>query len=242
MQFYFLRHAQSENNLLWAQTGSHSGRSEDPELTAVGWQQAEKLAQFLCRPGGAGSEPESSYDIQNVHGFAITHLYSSLMLRSVATGLVVAQAVDLPLVAWEDLHEVGGIHMFDESTGDHVGLPGKNRAYFEARYPGLVLPESLGEEGWWNRPYEEREQRPLRARRFLEQLLARHGNSEDRVAVVSHGGFFRHVMQAMLDLPQGQSYWFSMNNAAITRIDFGDGGISIRYLNRLDFMPRALIT
>ena len=47
MQFYFIRHGQSENNALWERTGSSEGRSEDPELTALGHRQAKRLAQFL---------------------------------------------------------------------------------------------------------------------------------------------------------------------------------------------------
>lgn len=240
MQFYFIRHAQSENNLLYAQTGSQEGRSEDAELTEVGWQQAERLAEFLRRPGRrpAGGD----HDGQNVGGFEFSHLYCSLMLRSVATGTVLARALDLPLVAWEDLHEVGGIHVTDKSTGERIGQAGKPRSYFERHHPDLILPESLGEEGWWNRPYEDREQRPLRARRVLDELLARHGQSDDRVAVVSHGGFYNHLMQAILNLPEREGYWFAMNNAAMTRIDFGDDYIWMQYLNRVDFMPTVLIT
>ena len=55
------------------------------------------------------------------------------MVRSVATGTVLAQALKLPLGAWEDIHEVGGIHARNEETGEHPGLPGKNRACDEQR-------------------------------------------------------------------------------------------------------------
>lgn len=242
MQLYYIRHAQSENNLLWAQTGSFEGRSEDPDLSPVGWRQAEALARFLQGPDQTVAAPASTYDPQNVNGFAITHLYCSLMIRSVATGAVVARALKLPLVAWVDAHEVGGIHHRDPQSGERIGLPGKDRSHFETHFPDLVLPESLGEGGWWDRSYEERGERPLRARRFLSDLVDRHGNTKDRVAVISHGGFYNHFLRAVLNLPEERTLWFSLNNVAITRIDFGEEETVLSYTNRLGFLPGELIT
>jgi 2,3-bisphosphoglycerate-dependent phosphoglycerate mutase len=240
MQLYFIRHGQSENNALWMRTGSHIGRSEDPGLTEVGWQQSEFLAQFLSQ-----ADPNiavNGSDTQNVTGFGITHLYTSLMVRAVATGTIIANALDLPLVAWRDLHEWGGIYLRDEQTDERIGLPGRNRAYFEAHYPNLVLPDFLGEEGWWNRPFEAPELRLPRAQRVFRDLLERHGHTEDRVAVVSHGGFYNYFLAAILNMPGREGYRFVMNNAAISRIDFRDEDTWLLYLNRIDFLPKDLIT
>jgi 2,3-bisphosphoglycerate-dependent phosphoglycerate mutase len=164
------------------------------------------------------------------------------MVRAVETGTVVAKALQLPLVAWEEVHEVGGIHRSGEQPGERIGLPGKNRAYFEAHHPDLSLPESLGNAGWWNRPFEEREQRPLRAQRFLEALLERHGHTDDHVAIISHGGFYRYLLRAIYHLPADIQYDFSLNNAAITRIDFHEEGLTLHYLNRAGFMAREMLT
>ena len=243
MQFYFIRHGQSENNALWKRIGSSRGRSEDPELTKVGQQQTEFVAQFLRRADPPDLQCGGSRgDIQNVAGFGITHLYSSLMVRAVATGTAIAKALDLPLVAWEDLHEWGGIYLYDEQTDERLGLAGRNRAYFEAHYPDFVLPDSLGEAGWWNRPFEEPEQRPTRVKRFWRDLMERHGHTDDRVAVVSHGGFYNYLLAAILSLPDREGYWFALNNAAITRIDFNGERIGLIYLNRVDFLPKELVT
>ena len=240
MQLYFIRHGQSENNALWLNTGSHIGRNEDPGLTKVGHQQAEFLAQFLSY-----ADPNITGDdrgIQNVAGFSITHLYSSLMLRAVATGTIIARALDLPLVAWEDVHEWGGIYLHDEETDERIGLPGRNRPCFEQHFPDLVLPDSLGEAGWWNRPFEEPELRLPRAKRVLHDLLERHGHTDDRVTVVSHGGFYNYLLAAILNMPGREGYRFAINNAAISRIDFHDENIWLNYLNRVDFLPKELIT
>jgi 2,3-bisphosphoglycerate-dependent phosphoglycerate mutase len=242
MQFYFIRHAQSENNLRWLETGSDSGRDSDPALTTLGWRQAGRLARFLRQPVTGSGRASTDDDPQNVLGFGLTHLYCSLMVRAVATGSVLADALGLPLVAWEGVHEVGGIHVRDEETGEHTGLPGKNRAYFEGHYPRLVLPDSLGAEGWWNRPFETFEERPHRAHRVLEELLERHGGTGHRVAVISHGGFYNHLMQAVLGLQGPEVPWFSMNNAAMTRVDFEEEATWIQYTNRADFLTREMIT
>lgn len=204
-------------------------------MTDLGRRQAELLARFLNRPGA----PDG--DLHNVNGFGLTHLYCSLMLRAVETGTIIARELGLPLVAWKDLHEVGGIYLVDEESGQPVGLPGKGRLYFEQHYPNLILPEGI-EDGWWNRPFEERDQAPARAARVWDELLARHGGTDDRVALVSHGGFYNYLLAAIIGLPERGGVWFSLNNAAITRIDIVDGRISVAYTNRVDFLLPDMIT
>ena len=244
MQFYFIRHGQSQNNHLWANTGTNEGRHEDPELTSVGRQQAALLAGYLAQrvPVQDDAEQDATPDWWNGTGFDITHVYCSLMVRAVATGTAVATALNLPLIGLRDAHETGGIYLQDPETGERVGLLGRTRAYFEEHYPNLVLPDDMDDQGWWNRPFEERDERQERAERLVAKLLARHKETEDRVALISHGGFYNHVLAAMLNLPEEREYWFSMNNTAITRIDFREDRTWVGYMNRVDFLPRELIT
>ena len=49
MQFYFIRHGQSENNALWERGGPQGDRRADPELTELGHVQAQHLARFLAQ-------------------------------------------------------------------------------------------------------------------------------------------------------------------------------------------------
>jgi 2,3-bisphosphoglycerate-dependent phosphoglycerate mutase len=229
MQLYFIRHGQSANNALWDATGASVGRSDDPELTAIGQQQAQLLAAFLAQGGNR---------------FGITHLYTSLMIRSVETALAVGDALSLTVHSWEDIHETGGIFNEDDE-GNLIGLPGKNRAHFEAAYPALVLHDSLNAHGWWNRPFEAFDQHPIRAQRVLAELLERHGRTADGVAVVSHGNFYRHFMAALLQVPDPQAVFFLMNNTAVSRIDFpkADGeSVVIQFQNRVDHLQPELIT
>ena len=240
MQFYFIRHAQSVNNALYDETGSWNSRNEDPELTVKGQQQAQHLAQFVAQ-ADVNFDPDRRNEA-NRFGFGFTHIYTSLMVRAASTGTPLADALGLPLVAWLDVHETGGIFLDDLATGEQIGLPGKTRADFEARFPNLVLPAELDHTGWWNRPFETDDERPARARRFLTELLARHGGTDDRVAVVSHGAFYNRVLAALLKIAYGDGWWFGVNNTGITRIDFRENEIGLMYLNRTDHLPRELIT
>jgi 2,3-bisphosphoglycerate-dependent phosphoglycerate mutase len=240
MQLYYIRHGQSGNNLLWERTGSNAGRSVDPELSHLGQQQATLLADFI-KSRGKGIE-KRDIDFQNVAGFNLTHIYTSLMIRAISTAQPIARELGLPLVAWKDLHETGGIYQENKETGEFTGMPGKNRAYFDGFYPNLILPTDLGPEGWWNRPHETPEERFPRAKRVLAELLRRHGGTEDRVALVSHGGFYQYFLGAVLGLPEIKNNWFAFSNTGISRIDFNPPVITIVYLNRVEFLPPSLIT
>jgi len=255
MQLYFIRHGQSENNALWDRTGPREERSPDPELTELGHEQARWLARFLAdrrtssqlsaagqaEGAEAGLIGPSRGAAQGVDGFDLTHLYCSPMIRAIETGMYVARALDMPLNLWEGVHEVGGVFREDGEMGCGIGLPGNERAYVQERYPELVLPDGWGREGWWNRPFEQREQRILRAQRFYRELKRRHGDSDDRVAVVSHAGFGNYLMVVALDWPNRGRNGFTLNNASITRIDFEEH-TRVVYTNRTDFLPEALIS
>lgn len=239
MQFYFIRHAQSVNNALYDSTGSSQGRSWDPELTQTGVRQAQILGDFLKNfhpdPKVSGRDP------MNLAGFGITHLYCSLMLRAIQTASIASESLGLPLMAWVDIHEEGGIYKEDATTGVRTGLPGVTRAYLQQNYPRVVLPKAVGENGWWNKPFEDQPQRLARAQRFYQELLEKHGGTEDRVAIVSHGGFYNLLMHVLLNSALDGRLWFVMNNAAITRVDFEEGMAAV-YSNRTDFLPAELIT
>ncbi len=264
MQLYFIRHAQSANNYLWDQTRAAKGRSDDPELTEMGCKQAELVAAFVSRfdPSGlarwtndaaADADPSTRDNsraltwaqmTQNVHGFGLTHIYASLMIRAMATGSAIARACALRLVALEDLHEAGGIYHEDETSNERIGRGGQTRSYFATNFPDCDLPDCVTDEGWWNRPWESPEMRTLRAKRLWDDLFARHGASDDRVAIVSHGAFYNYLLAAILNLPDPEAsrHWFEISNCGITRLDVSDGRVGVRYMNRVDYLPPDLIT
>lgn len=239
MQFYFIRHAQSTNNALWDNTRQSVGRKEDPELTPTGVRQAHQLAKLLATGNPRGGAPSPKHPV----GFGLTHLYTSLMLRAVATASIVSERLGLPLQGWIDAHEEGGIYLEDATTGVRAGLPGRDRSFFEANYPGLVLPPEMSSTGWWNnQPFELPEARTARARRFLKTLLEKHGESDDCVAVVSHGGFYNQFLAAVCGQEVKEDLWAILFNTGICRIDFNHGVADILYLNRTDHLPPHLLT
>ncbi|MCU0520722.1 MAG: histidine phosphatase family protein [Anaerolineae bacterium] len=255
MDFYFIRHGQSENNRLWAQSGSNDSRVADPCLTAIGERQAELLARFLAGPNA----PTSSGG-QRLHKFHITHIYTSLMERALATGHRIAEALDLPLLGWVDIHETGGMFLYDQETESYVPQPGHSRSHLLRHFPRLVLPDEAArkqeaaqkqvtEAGWWNLPFEPKEVRAPRARQVLAELLEKHEIcSDDGVAFVSHGGFFNYLMRAIMGLPEREPVeerdpvWFAAYNASITHIAFVGDQRVVRYLNRVDFLSEDLLT
>lgn len=239
MQFYFIRHAQSANNALWDRTGSSRGRSHDPEITALGRQQACALADYL-QTGGLDSNGNEAGRV-NQNGYGFTHLYTSLMLRAVQTGSIVAEQLDLPLDVWVDAHEAGGMYLENEDTGEINGMPGVNRNFLREKYPLVRLPDVSFDQGWWSGGLESREESRVRAQRFLKDLIDRHGNTDDRVALISHGAFYNLLLKAILQMPVDADVWFLVNNAAITRVDFGEE-IGVAYMNRTCFLKPDLIT
>ena len=238
MRLYLIRHGQSFNNALWAKNNSDKGRSFDPVLTDIGRAQAECVAEFLrdeikMRLPTVGPPDEDARP---------TLLYTSLMTRAVATGVVIARALQVPLVALPDAHEVGGLYLADETTGEKRGMPGRNRAHFEEHFPALQLAGTVGEAGWWNRPYESEEMRTGRAARVWNDLRARHGASNEVIGIVTHGGFYNHLLRAILGMPDNMQVWFALNNCAVSRIDVYEQEIGLLYQNRFDFLPPALMT
>jgi 2,3-bisphosphoglycerate-dependent phosphoglycerate mutase len=247
MELYFIRHGQSINNANWDNPDyiEHS----DPFLTPMGLEQAEVLGKYL--KGKQHITNDKAWNIQNQYGFGFTHIYASLMERAVATATPAVRALGtVPFSAWTEIHEEGGIYA-REAEDRFNGLPGKPRSFFEKNFPELKLPDEYSESGWWNRPFETEAERQPRADKIFAELISRHGDREDqpeqRVALVSHGGFFVRLISAMLKLPWrqgafGMKSWFILNNCSISRFDIRKDDISISYINRTDHLPAHLIT
>jgi len=239
MKLLFIRHGQSVNNLLYDETGCSNGRNEDPVLSPVGKKQVRALAKFLKSSRlPKQASPGAGWDLND---FSITHLYTSLMVRAVSTGEIVAQALGLPLIGDMDLHEGGGIYQ-EEESGEKRGLPGKTCTFFEKHHPGLIIPDRVSESGWWNKPYEAEGDRVIRAKRLLTRILQKHLNSEDFVAFFSHGEFYNTFLSVLLGLQWRNQFWFSLNNCGISRFDFDGNDTHIVFLNRTDYLPANMIS
>ena len=247
MELYFIRHGQSQNNAYW--NDLNYKESPDPVLTDIGIEQAHCLADFLEKTQLIADD--KIWNVQNRHGFGLTHIYTSLMERAVHTAAPTARRLpQVPFAAWMEIHESGGIYGRDGEM-KLMGLPGQPRSYFEQNFPELALPIILNGVGWWNRPLETEDEAHRRAEALWVELLSRHGDKkgepEQRVALVSHGGFFVHLICAIFNIPwrqasQGMKAWFVLNNCSISRLDVRGNELSVAYLNRTDHLPDHLIT
>lgn len=249
MQLYLIRHGQSTNNARWdSPEGGLYSRTSDPTLTEKGQRQAEALAEFLTfsKPG------EEGYwrDAQNRLGFGITHLYCSLMQRAIHTATIISSRLGLPLYSLLEAHEVGGVFV-ETVINDVIEISqeyGVTPEFLTRHYPDLLLSKPISENGWW-RGGREDDSLPLkRAQEVLNYLKERHYGSEDRVALVTHGGFYNYLVRAMLQIaphePDNRKLNFRLiyNNCALSRFDFVGDRIWMVYHNRTDFLPDELVT
>ncbi|GAB4581506.1 MAG: histidine phosphatase family protein [Anaerolineales bacterium] len=247
MQLYLLRHAQSENNARWEADPSEIHRYSDIPLTPLGREQARLTAEHLAHSNP--TSPVNKYNSDNRRGFGITHIYSSLMIRAAETAHIIAERLNLPVYGRTDLHEWGGVYETDEKDEVKTGLPGPDRAYFAQHFPRLILPGDFNEAGWWNRPHELHAAVPARVRRVLKFIRTRHLQTDDRVLIVTHGGFLNMFIGSFLGLTPRRilknletNHWLVTNNTALARIDMTPEFAGIIYLNRSIHLPDAYIT
>jgi len=239
MKLVFVRHGQSENNAIWADQQSREGRVADPLITEIGTQQMVYTAQFLDSfLSGELVENTGSNQPHNDRIF----LFCSLMERSIQSGEIIAQRLNLPLLGHPDIHENGGLYEHDPITDEPVGIPGMTKAEMKKKYPLLVQPQGMNPEGWWNRGYEARELRQERAARVIADLKHKYAAGENCLIFVSHGGFYNTFLRVLLEADSADA-WFELYNGAVTLIEINaEGGVNLIYNNRFDFLPSGLIT
>ncbi|MEA3377912.1 MAG: histidine phosphatase family protein [Chloroflexota bacterium] len=218
MELYLIRHAQSSNQLL----DDPEARVFDPRLTDLGERQALLLAQHL----GAGKERARS------SGEPIDSLLCSPMWRALQTARPLSEALDLAPEAWVDVHE----QIYATET-----YAGSTRHRIQAAFPDYVLPPEITDEGWWNRAGESVSECMERAIRVAESLRER-AEAEERIAIVSHARFLDSLLKAFLDRLPGSDSWYHHFNTGVSRLGLGGDRLDVRYLNRVDHLPAALVS
>ena len=244
MELYIIRHAQSFNNALI----DIRDRVMDPELTELGQRQAQAIAHHLANginPEMSVGMTEEDTSVRRRRGYGITRIYCSAMVRALQTAQPIGEALGLAPEVWVDLHEHGGIYLDHGEEGGLVGYPGKTRSEILAEFPGYVLPAEITEAGWWNRGHEDWpacQGRAIRVAGQLRQLAGRVGPDE-RVAMVSHGGFINALLKALLHHLPSPDIFYHHFNTAITRLDFEPAGkLAVRHLNRIPHLSLELVS
>jgi len=224
MRIYLIRHAQSENNILNQETMHR--RKVDPDLTELGYQQRQRLADFLAAP-------ENELEI--------THLYTSPMYRSLLTAEPVAKALGLQPKIWIDLHEKGG--MFQRQNGHINGFNGMTRAAILNKFPDYQLPDAVSDSGWYDASLglEPETHSFFRAIKVAKDLRER-SHTNDVLGLVSHAGFLDVLLKAIFaqlpSRPRTMRYYHE--NTAITRMDYWESRPILHYMNRVDHLSAAM--
>ena len=236
MELYIIRHAQSSNNALtdWTE------RVSDPPLTELGERQAARLAEYLASPPDETEQPGPGAEYINRTGFRFTRLFTSAMCRSLQTAAPIGEAIGLQPEVWVDIHEIGGVFL-DDHEGH--GLPGLKRAEMAAQFPTIRASAEVTEDGWWNRGRETEEEWLERAARVAAELQERYAATDERIGLVTHGGFAAMLLYALFGHAKPGKVILSHRNTGITRLDFDRGGmISMQYYNRVEHLPTELLS
>jgi broad specificity phosphatase PhoE len=136
----------------------------------------------------------------------LTHIVSSPLLRALTTAHIIAEVIDQRTVdVWPDLRE-----------GSDDAYRGASRVVAAARFPRALLPASMPDDGWLYAG-DTYASFVARCRQVVDALAARF-HRDDRVLVVTHGGFANHVLHALLHLPPWAPIWFDMAHCSLTTI------------------------
>ena len=229
MDLFLIRHGESTNNVLT----DVSQRVADPELTAKGRVQAERVAAYLAE--GLHLAPAEREEDRPF----FDRLYCSAMIRALHTAQAIEQAMESKSEIWVAIHEMGGIYLDHGGERGTVGYPGLTRAEIAARFPTSVAPAEVGEDGWWDAGMETEQQAQRRATGVAADLLARAGE-ETRVGLVTHGGFISLLLSALSYQALDDGSYYGHENTAITRIALAPGDTVIKYINRTEHLPDEL--
>jgi len=247
MKLYLIRHAESANNASWGNPDSTLySRTPDPDITETGHRQAKLLAEHLSL---SDSEPRQiNIKSGDAPDFNIKHLYCSLMTRSVQTASYIGERLGISPTALWDIFERKGLYDID-GDGNLVGVPGPGKSYFMERFPSLVLPSALSENGWWNQPVETNEAFFLRVEQSLESIISRHNNSDDSIALVVHGDYLDQCINYLMQVPRKamnyETPWVAnwvFHNTSVSRVDIQQNARNVVYLNRIDHLPSEHVT
>jgi broad specificity phosphatase PhoE len=246
MDLYIIRHAQSTNNALPIEVEQRD-RVCDPLLTELGHHQAELLAKHLATGRDGWTETAASADPEagggsTPHSYGITHLVCSPMKRTLLTTQPISRALGLQPEIWLDIHEHGGIYLDHGAPMGRVGYPGITRQELLARFPGYDAPDGLTDQGWWRDGFEEWDICLARAAHVARRLRERCA-TDARIAMVTHGAFASALIMALVGTPPDAGVHFSHHNTGISLVRFRpDGGIRLRYLNRVPHLRAELVT
>lgn len=245
MILYLIRHAQSENNhfdnwnaLDHKPPGETFVRKSDPALTDIGLAQADHLARHLAR---VADKTDLRDRIVVEAGYRIEKLYCSPMKRAIQTANAIATEMNIRPELCMDVFEEGGIWLQNPESGERIGKKGMSRNEMIAQFPRMQLAQEVKQEGWWFGSFETHNEMKLRASKVALRIRQRATSSNDVVAIVSHGTFIIHLLRILTNQADGSNVAFSHQNTGLTRLDFAEDHIRVRYSNQIEHLPPDLV-
>ena len=205
LELFYIRHAESAGNTASALISGRDYPVDDPPLTERGAEQAVLLGERMSRG-------------------TLDAVICSPLIRAVHTAHeIVKRQEGIRAELLPDLME----------TDTLPGTLGCCAQLLEERFP-LALPcrcEPTPAGGTLAMQPEDFKQKTARGKRCVNYIFSRF-NSGERVAVVSHGGFFGFFMRCALGLPEEDIFRWSINNTSVTKIKlYEDGTRKLSYSN-----------
>lgn len=217
MRVHLIRHGQSANNAL-----PEYQRIEDPALTPIGREQAERLGHWAAQT-------------------PLHTLLVSPFLRTLETAAPIHRVTGLRPQVWVDLHERGGCYAGWQPS-NFRGRPGMNAVEIRERFPHVELVDEIHPGGWWqSQPRESDEQALQRARRVVDRLRRTFHGTGQQVACVMHADFKMLVTSVLFDRPYDPTLPAIYRNASITTFELDAQGRAVLiHENLVDHLDEEL--
>jgi broad specificity phosphatase PhoE len=122
------------------------------------------------------------------------------------------------------------------------GFRGIGRAEAEASFGECVLPEELGDEGWWPGHMEDDTSLWKRAGQAAEALRSLAGSADNKVAVIAHGTFTSRLISRLLECGPAPYSRFAMMNCSVTTLEVTDTKVRLLGANDVSHLPVSLRT
>ena len=225
LDVYVIRHGESTNNAVQGvdRAAYELVRDADPGLSPNGKLQAGHLGRFLA------ANPEVK-----INRGEFQTVFASPMRRAIETGDEVAKACNVSLEVWTDIFENKGCQMKGQS------FPGDPRSLLMEKFPGVVLPDSCTEEGWFLQGLETEEEAWERAQRVVDRLLTMSRDPEFQgkgIAIVTHGNFMDFFFGRLINRSSMKgSPRFLFSNTCYSRVHFKEPVPLMLYLDRNDHL------
>lgn len=184
----------------------------DCDLSELGRGQTAAVAAELARVG-------------------VDRVLSSPYRRTLCTAQAIAQASSAPLEVLAPLHE-------HHPTAFPTDWPLMSRAELGASFPGLLVPDDLGDRDW-HRPPETDAQVLERMARLLGDIETKYGATAQRLVLVSHGSPCGKLVQAFVGVADAARTEVTIANASITTLEIVGGRRYVRCVNRVDHLRDA---